>query len=280
MPTGYRGVILAAFGFLVLGNAEQHRGQHQQQPNQGKPAKPVAIPEAPNAKPTDNAQQECYAGSGKGISCDSIAAKAAVDQARDADEQAAAVPWQTGMGIGTLLAAMAAAIFAWFAIKETRRIGEAQSKAYLSIAKVKGSRVESGLAFWVKLQNAGPSPAIEVCSLCTIVGPDGFEQEIPMHRWNDYVPANSTKYLPIIYFSNTAAHEWDGIMVKIGIGYADVFNTIYKFNLGFAGSPKRWRFNKPSSLVSVHNIVSVFDAGVVPRKNEQGDDGDHATPSE
>ena len=137
MPRGYRYVILAAFGWLVLlGNSEQNRRSDYRHSQQHTPAKPAAAPE-PNHPPSpDQTGKHCYGTSQPWLSCDAISAQAAINQARDADKQArdadkqaSVVWWQFGVGALTLAAAVAAAIFAWRAAHHTRRSADAAHEA-------------------------------------------------------------------------------------------------------------------------------------------------------
>lgn len=129
MPRGYRCIVLAAVGWLILANAEQRGGANQQQQNEPRTAQVASIPKSPHSESASQAKEHCYPGSEEGVSCDGIAAQAAVDQARDADKQTATVWWQFGVGALTLAAAFGAAIFAWSAAHHTKRAADAADKA-------------------------------------------------------------------------------------------------------------------------------------------------------
>jgi hypothetical protein len=129
MPRGYWGIILAAFGFLILGNTEQDRRPNHHSRVKQAPAQPAAVPKSPHAPPAAEFETKCQGTSQPWLTCDSIAAQAAIDQARDADKQAAAVWWQFGVGALTLAAAVAASIFAWLAAHHTKRGANVASEA-------------------------------------------------------------------------------------------------------------------------------------------------------
>jgi hypothetical protein len=77
------------------------------------------------------------------------------------------------IGVLTLAAAFAAAIFAksaanatWKTVDVTREIGEAQTRAYLNCTSANYKRAKDSVAADIKIENIGNSPATEV----TIVG--------------------------------------------------------------------------------------------------------------
>lgn len=109
------------FGCLILGQHEQCWSADQRNQHQENATHELTVPRAPNAEATNKTEEPCYPGSEPKVSCDGIAAKAAVDQASDANKQAALINWQFGVGVGTLFAAIAAAIYAGIAVHHTKR---------------------------------------------------------------------------------------------------------------------------------------------------------------
>jgi hypothetical protein len=164
MPRGYWRYILAVVGCLILsGNAEQHRTRHHKHQQQQTAAKPPAVPQSQNAPSAEKPEEHCYGSSQPWFSCDAISAQAAIDQARDADEQAAAIEWQFRMSALTLAAAVLAVIFARGSVTETRRIGEAQTRAYLSIDEFIIRIDDLGrIVITFSVRNSGTSPARDV----------------------------------------------------------------------------------------------------------------------
>lgn len=169
MPRGYRLVIVATLGCLILGQGEQGRAADKQHRHKQAASQPAPIPQPPNAPPAEQAKKECYPGSGVAISCDGISAQAAVDQARDADKQAATVWWQFGVSAATLAAAVAAAAFAWSAAYHTKRSADSailSQRPWLDLAvSVQGvALIENGLEVRVKVvvNNIGNTPATNI----------------------------------------------------------------------------------------------------------------------
>jgi hypothetical protein len=138
----YGRTLIAAVGFLALAWHEPVRAG-QQNADQMQTAKLAPSPKSPTAKASNQAKQECYRGSAPGVSCDGIAARAAVNQARDADQQALLGWWQLTMGVLTFGAALAAVYFARRAAAENKRSADiaersinAIERPYLFVVKV------------------------------------------------------------------------------------------------------------------------------------------------
>jgi len=148
MFRGYRLFLTALIGCQTLGEYEQGWCAQRQNSIQENPAKSAPIVTTANSPTRDRTREPCYPQSEIGISCDGIAAKAAVDQALDADKQASAVWWQFAVGVGTLVAAVAAAIWAGLAAHHTKRsadAAEAEQRAWLSIKSEKQLRFDPAI---------------------------------------------------------------------------------------------------------------------------------------
>jgi hypothetical protein len=117
-------------------------------------------------------EEKCPGTNQPWLSCDAIAAQAAIDQARDADEQAAVVWPQFGVGALTLLAAVAAAYFAASAAFHTKRgadVAEKSDRPWLRLdadntIKLQfyhdGNGIRLALQSPVSVKNFGSSPAM------------------------------------------------------------------------------------------------------------------------
>lgn len=88
---------------------------------------------------------------------------------QDLSAQREMADWAEGMlivsaivGFSTVLAASAAAWFAFGAIRETRRIGEAQTRAYMTTSGAEAVYRDGQLHVTVHAQNTGQSPALAV----------------------------------------------------------------------------------------------------------------------
>lgn len=74
-------------------------------------------------------KQTCAGTTRPDVSCEAISAQAAIEQARDADRQATIALWQTALGALTLIAAIAAAIFAGRAAHHGKRSADVAEEA-------------------------------------------------------------------------------------------------------------------------------------------------------
>jgi hypothetical protein len=128
MPRGYRCIVLAVFGFLILAGA-------QEQPSAS------TVPEKSNARNQEQAEQGCNGTSQPTLSCDAISAQAAVDQVRDADQQISAEWWGIGVGALTLVAAVFAAYYAKEAARHTQAGAVAASENLAAFIAVEDASV-------------------------------------------------------------------------------------------------------------------------------------------
>lgn len=74
------------------------------------------------------------------------------------------------LGFFSLVAAVAGVGFVWATLRETRRIGEAQVRAYLGVAEIVLIKPKVGdfLKVDISLKNSGQSPAYAVRAWCTV----------------------------------------------------------------------------------------------------------------
>jgi len=92
MPRGYRRIVIATVGWLILSASKPvfaypDKGHEQSRPREyPNGATPSAAPAKP-ANPDQTPSQPCVGAEQGDLSCDAIAAKAAYDQARDARRQ-------------------------------------------------------------------------------------------------------------------------------------------------------------------------------------------------
>lgn len=125
MPTGYRRYVLAALGCLAVAASpaqpnkrEGHQGERNRAGHQVEAATSVVKP-APGASNANRGKAGCEAAGEGNLSCDEVTAKAAVQQARDADWQADAAAFSAVVGLLTLFAAFWAARWAKAAAQHT-----------------------------------------------------------------------------------------------------------------------------------------------------------------
>jgi len=128
MPRGYRRIVLVALGWLILAAsnpvfAKPGNGQEKSQPvGHQSDAAPL-----PSAGAKDDPREACVGAEQGNLSCDAIAAKAAYDQARDAD-------WQTWVGIAGAIGVVASLMFSALA---TRAAFRAVTKAEETLDETK-----------------------------------------------------------------------------------------------------------------------------------------------
>ncbi len=166
--------------------------------------------------------------------------------------QAKVMFWQTFATVGAFVAAGAAAFFAWIAIGESRRIGEAQTRAYLNVASVSAWFVPSVMPeddpsevhphIDIVVQNAGSSPALEFIYDITVqyvaIAPNnpvrkGHLDEMWKKRIGISIAANGGQYdggfsvsdMGLYEFLDTAGGQKHQFMlfVEIYFEFRDVF---------------------------------------------------------
>jgi hypothetical protein len=177
-------------------------------------------------------------------------------KAADAARSAANAAWVFGtigtlIGALTLIAASAAAFFAKKAadhtetaanaaadaVTETRRIGEAQVRAYLTIEKLECRRARDGVSFKATVRNSGNSPALAVQIIIKVVHRDGTKSIIePLEEHT--VGAQSIGELAECFWLYDASIGKKTILAEVAIGYADVFSGLHKIGDRFACLPK------------------------------------------
>src|ERR1700761_3216922 len=105
MPRGYRCIILAAVGWLSLAASNSALHQPDQRPEHSQTSRYRYIANAPPAKravPDNKPVSPCVGAEQGNLSCDAITAKAAYDQARNADRQIL-IGWIQALGLGLSL---------------------------------------------------------------------------------------------------------------------------------------------------------------------------------
>lgn len=268
MLRGYRCVILAAFGWLILtgqqASSEQHAkqgqsAQHQQAAPQGAAPRPVGQLESP--KPQQQTTCQNPKGETEISTCASIAQAAAANTANELSRRA--LSWNIAGIIVVTLTLLATAVASWAAtsaVRHTRRIGEAQTRAYLSIKSVTANHFEFGLAFKVRVQNSGQSPALAAQVIIDLMCPDDTKVRM-MPDVEHNIPAQSADNLAICYFNRAEAKSWDGSVVAIcSVGYADVFGVLHTVKRMFAGIPAKWNADTPTKMAKGDDIASYLRA--------------------
>ncbi|MBV8972866.1 MAG: hypothetical protein JO290_11300 [Sphingomonadaceae bacterium] len=219
--TGLQISVYAASVILVAGQGEQAYATANTHVYKQQAVKTVTSKQPEPPAPV-LPQRQCYPGSPTGISCDGISAKAAVDQAGDADKQVALLWPQFGVSFATLVAAFAAAAYARNAVVEAKRnadIARDSDRAWIVFDAIEGRRsigtdgLTHGVNIWTKFINAGNSPALEV--LCFL----------QIEYVTDESLIDNYQFSPID--NRKSGHSVVGPGRSIGPGYGSIDKTTY-----------------------------------------------------
>lgn len=136
-----------------------------------------------------------------------------------------------------------------------RTIGQAQTKAYLSILSLEGQRSDEGLIFRMMVQNSGQSPALAAQVMLQIVDQDGSRIQV-LPDEEHHIPAQSSVEMAYCYFNNKAATQWAAIVVLTQVAYCDVFGAFDNISNRFAGSPLQWSDTDFTDLTKGMHVAS------------------------
>lgn len=157
------------------------------------------------------------------------AADAADASAVAAYQQARIAAWGMSASVLTFFAAAAAAIYAGLAVKEMRRIGETQVRAYMSFDKAEMKEDENGGArFRVALKNRGQSPAYadrHECRLVAIAASSDLCVE-RIRQCPEVVIGTGEEHSIWLEFGKAGIDKFDvsDIYIRLDFFYRDVFN--------------------------------------------------------
>jgi hypothetical protein len=233
MLRGYRGVLIAAIGVVLLGaasppegggQAEQAKPEQHQQTAPSPP--PVSQPPVESADKPENANPPCEAGQdnrNSDLCAQWKAADAAKDSAYWARQSYRLIFAGTVVGAFTLFAAIAAALYAREAARHTetgsiqtersakaaedaiavsREIGEAQARAYISVTKAWFETIDKALPkIILQVRNSGQSPAYDLqvvyraCSEPISVDPTVKPLKVNSFPLTDLWPAGADEIL-------------------------------------------------------------------------------------
>jgi hypothetical protein len=184
-------------------------------------------------------------------------------KAADAAASAARATWWFGAlgtlaAFFTLCAAIAAAVFARRAVNESRRIGEAQVRAYLTFEKLECRRAPDGVSFKATVKNSGSSPALAAQIIITIIHKDGSKSNIePLEEHT--IGAQSLGEFAECFWLYDSAIDKGVIIVEVAVGYADVFGGLKKIHDRFALAPVDLE-DKFTQMVPGRHIASYIRA--------------------
>lgn len=115
----------------------------------------------------------------------------------------------------------------------TLRIGQAQTRAYLSIDKFEVRLSENGLSFKATVKNSGNSPAFAAQIIVKVIDKDGGAINLDPFEEHTVPAQSSVEFSECFWIIDTKAIS-GAIVVKVEIGYADVFGEITKIGDRFA----------------------------------------------
>jgi hypothetical protein len=114
-------------------------------------------------------------------------------------------------------------------LNATMRIGQAQTRAYLSISKVEARLSENGVTFKATVQNSGNSPALAAQIFIKVVNKDGSVTSLDPFEEHTAPAQSSVEFCECFWLFDTGLSTGT-ILIKVEIGYADVFGAITKFS--------------------------------------------------
>jgi len=203
-------------------------------------------------------------------------------------DSAEAAFWMMLIGAITLSATLAALWFlkgtldaAQATVHETRRIGEAQVRAYLAVSSLWIKRSGEWLWFVPMFKNYGQSPARKLrvkysLNVFHTEGSTNFDSE--WIDWNESVPAGDE-------YEGTAWHcperltaaqvdIWDGmkgimIGIRLEVRAVDVFGNPFKLFASFTALPDDWEDGKFYSMPRASALSAALRGEIAKRKNEK-----------
>jgi hypothetical protein len=138
---------------------------------------------------------------------------------------------------------------------ETRRIGEAQTRAYVSISSVQGQHYADGLVLKAIAKNSGQSPALDAFIEFKIVKPDGgteVRHVLHLHA----IPAQSEHEFGNLYYRSAEAKNWSGLVVFVVVAFDTVFGAGETAAESFVGSPSEWDDKSFTDLTHGRHVKS------------------------
>ena len=142
------------------------------------------------------------------------------------------------------------------AVAETRRIGEAQVRAYVSLVGIKVAKLDYGLEVRVLSKNTGQSPAF-IKSLTYSLHLSNNDKSEKVTTEPMSVGGGMEEYLHAIHF-RTREPETAMIVIEVIVVFTDVFGGTYTKRERFAG-PARWlKDGTGESFEFRHNLVSAI----------------------
>ena len=141
----------------------------------------------------------------------------------------------------------------------TKEIGQAQTRAYLTIDSLSGGFFEEGIVFKATVKNSGQSPALSAQIMLVIVEPDGSEIEVSPFIEHQ-IPSASRDEMVQCYYRCSDNKRPGTLVVFVTVVYADVFLNFHKIAERFAGMPTRWKRDDFTDLTKSMHVASYLQA--------------------
>jgi len=273
MPRGYRCVVFAVVGWLALCGAkppaEQPESGNNAQYATPKPQTLATPTPAPATSPSPDFAayrgydpDPCYHAKDHDAADLCAQWRASIAAEKAAHEARRATTWSIVATLLNVISLLLVAFALFVTIQANtiaRKIGQAQTRAYLSIKSLGGKKTPTGLVFRVVVQNSGQSPALAAQVVLDIIGKDDGEIQI-LPDIEHYIPAQSESELAFCYLQDEVATAWESIVVLVRIAYSDVFYDMHKNAERFAGLPIKWGGKNFTDLAQGIHIASYLRA--------------------
>jgi hypothetical protein len=273
MLRSYWGIVVAVIGWLVLvsatqqGSREQPREQPKAQAETRQSALTGAPPPAEAAQIVNRPVLERQCGQGHNDRQSDLCAQwKAADAASKAAWWAAVATFVTATGtiglfwqIKLTREAVQDTAKATEAIGEAnaiaRDIGQAQTRAYLSIETLEVKKIERGLEFKATIKNSGNSPALAAQIMLDVMDYDGSTIKIIPEQEHNVAP-QSISVFAYCYLKSENIPKVTTVVVFATVGYADVFGSFDKITMKFADLMETWNTESFTPMTAGMHVES------------------------
>lgn len=156
------------------------------------------------------------------------------------------------------------------ASEQTRRLGEAQIKAYVTVTKIEANYQNGRFAIAPHLSNSGQTPAYIQNAKCTIVPRSGDNLTKGTIFVEPICAGASEKIGP--FFFHVERDDIETVVVRIDGDSLDVFGMLSPFKMLFAG-PAKWDGNgQATGFAAGSSVASAIRANQEREANEDASD--------
>ena len=281
---------------------QAERGDGAQKNEQG--AATTRIPVPNSSGNGERSGQGCQGTDKPNLTCDAISAQAALEQATDADTQLSVSLFQAILGALTLAAAAFAAKYARDAarftnagsleakrsadageksIEETKRIGEAQVRAYVQIRNPSVTlRSDGTIGFELEIENVGQSPALDIKATYLIefnrVGAlliqqiagdvlSGKTTQLSISNKKRFTVTSCTEGMNTDVYRSVKDQEFMVMDIITYVRWKDVFGHEHGDAPRFAILRCSWEFDKSFEVPDEHTLASEIAGEIYKRRH-------------